>query len=205
VKLRGFRIEPGEVESALRGCPGVIDAFVIVHEDETSGDRRLVGYLAAPQAPRSLELEVRNHLRRRLPSYMVPSAFVVVDAFPVNANGKIDRSALPAPSRSGMGFGRTFVAPAGDLETQLAAIWQATLGVAAVGRQDSFFELGGHSLTASTAVSRIRAELKVDVPIAAFFEAPTLEALAAKVAELQRTQTAPATPLTRVARETTTR
>ncbi|MGE0445176.1 MAG: AMP-binding protein, partial [Vicinamibacterales bacterium] len=204
VKLRGFRIEPGEVEAALRTCQGVVDAFVTVHQDEGTGDRRLIGYLAAPSAPRSLELDVRNHLRRRLPAYMIPSAFVIVDAFPMTPNGKLNRAALPAPTRSGMGFGRTFSAPSGELETQLAAIWQATLGVAAVGRQDNFFELGGHSLTASTAVSRIRAELKVDVPIAAFFEAPTLESLATLVAGLRETKPAAST-ITRVARETTTR
>ena len=205
VKLRGFRIEPGEVEAALKACAGVVDAFVTVHQDDTTGDRRLIGYLAAPAAPRSLELDVRNHLRRRLPSYMIPSSFVIVDAFPMTPNGKLDRAGLPSPTRSGMGFGRTFSAPSGELEAQLAAIWQATLGVAAVGRQDNFFELGGHSLTASTAVSRIRADLKVDVPIAAFFEAPTLEALATLVAGLRAAQPSTATPLTRVARETTTR
>jgi non-ribosomal peptide synthetase component F len=205
VKLRGFRIEPGEVEAALRTCGGVVDAFVTVHQDEATADRRLIGYLAAPGAPRSLELDVRNQLRRRLPAYMIPSTFVIVDAFPMTANGKLDRAALPAPTRSGMGFGRTFSAPSGELEAQLAAIWQSTLCVAAVGRQDNFFELGGHSLTASTAVSRIRAELKVDVPIAAFFEAPTLEALATLVAGLRTTQPTASTPLTRVARETTTR
>lgn len=204
VKLRGFRIEPGEIEAALRTCAGVVDAFVTVHQDDATGDRRLIGYLAAPAAPRSLELDVRNQLRRRLPAYMIPSAFVIVDVFPMTPNGKLDRAALPAATRSGMGFGRTFSAPSGELETQLAAIWQATLGVAAVGRQDNFFELGGHSLTASTAVSRIRAELKVDVPIAAFFEAPTLEALATLVAGLRATKPAASAPITRVARETTT-
>jgi amino acid adenylation domain-containing protein len=202
VKLRGFRIELGEVETALRTFAGVTEALVIAHQDETSGDRRLVAYLAIQPAPeRTIELALRNHLRLRLPGYMIPSVFVILERFPLNANGKLDRHALPPPTRSGMGFGRTFIEPATELEKQLAKIWEATLGVAAVGRSDNFFELGGHSLTASTAISHIRAELKVDVPIASFFQSPTLEALATHVAALQTAAGSAPTRLTRVARE----
>lgn len=203
IKLRGFRIEPGEVESALRQFPGLDDALVMVHQDEATGDRRLIAYLAFQQPPaRTIELEVRNHLRPLLPAYMIPSVFMVLDKLPLNANGKVDRKALPAPTRSGMGFGKTFVEPATATEKTLAGIWETTLGATGVGRHDNFFELGGHSLTASTAISRIRAELKVDVPIASFFECTTLEALGTLVAGLQASATPPPTGITRIQRET---
>jgi amino acid adenylation domain-containing protein len=202
VKLRGFRIEPGEVESALRQFPGLDDALVMVHQDEATGDRRLIAYLAFRQPPaRTVELEVRNHLRPLLPGYMIPSVFMVLEKLPLNANGKIDRKALPAPARSGMGFGKTFVEPATDTEKKLAGIWEATLGASQVGRHDNFFELGGHSLTASTAISRIRAELKVDVPIASFFECTTLEALGTLVAGLQASAAPAPAGITRIQRE----
>ncbi len=202
VKLRGFRIEPGEVESALRSFPGLDEALVMPHQDEATGDRRLIAYLAFQQPPpRTIELEVRNHLRPLVPAYMIPSVFMVLEKLPLNANGKIDRKALPAPARSGMGFGKTFVEPATETEKKLAGIWEATLGATGVGRHDNFFELGGHSLTASTAVSRIRAELKVDVPIASFFECTTLEALATLVAGLQASAAAAPTGITRIQRE----
>jgi acyl carrier protein len=132
---------------------------------------------------------------------MIPSVFVILERFPLNANGKVDRNALPAPTRSGMGFGRTFIEPGSDIEKDLAKIWESTLGVPKVGRSDDFFELGGHSLTASTAISHIRAELKVDVPIASFFQSSTLEALAVLVAELQGKAAVAPTSLTRVSRE----
>ncbi len=202
VKLRGFRIEPGEVESALRQFPGLDEALVMLHQDDATGDRRLIAYLAFQQAPaRTIELEVRNHLRPLLPGYMIPSVFMVLERLPLNANGKLDRKALPAPARSGMGFGKTFVEPVSETEKKLAGIWEATLGAAGVGRHDNFFELGGHSLTASTAISRIRAELKVDVPIASFFECTTLEALGTLVTGLQASATAPPTGITRIQRE----
>jgi len=202
VKLRGFRIEPGEVESALRQFPGLDDALVMVHQDETTGDRRLIAYLAFAQPPaRTIELEVRNHLRPLLPGYMIPSVFMVLEKLPLNANGKLDRKALPVPTRSGMGFGKTFVEPVSDTEKTLAGIWETTLGATGVGRHDNFFELGGHSLTASTAISRIRAELKVDVPIAAFFECTTLEALGTLVTGLQASAAPISSGITRVQRE----
>jgi len=203
IKLRGFRIEPGEVESALRQFPGLDDALVMVHQDEATGDRRLIAYLAFQQPPaRTIELEVRNHLRPLLPAYMIPSVFMVLDKLPLNANGKVDRKSLPAPTRSGMGFGKTFVEPATATEKTLAGIWETTLGATGVGRHDNFFELGGHSLTASTAISRIRAELKVDVPIASFFECTTLEALGTLVTGLQASATPPPTGITRIQRDT---
>ncbi|MGE0866397.1 MAG: amino acid adenylation domain-containing protein, partial [Vicinamibacterales bacterium] len=202
VKLRGFRIEPGEVESALRQFPGLDDALVMVHQDEATGDRRLIAYLAFQQPPaRTIELEVRNHLRPLLPGYMIPSVFMVLEKLPLNANGKVDRKALPAPARSGMGFGKTFVEPATETEKKLAGIWETTLGATGVGRHDNFFELGGHSLTASTAISRIRAELKVDVPIASFFECTTLEALGTLVTGLQASAAAAPTGIKRIQRD----
>jgi acyl-CoA synthetase (AMP-forming)/AMP-acid ligase II/acyl carrier protein len=206
IKLRGFRIEPGEVEAALHAYPGLDASLVMLHQDEATGDRRLIAYLAFDVPPsRTVELDVRNHLRPLLPSYMIPSVFMVLDRLPLNANGKVDRKALPAPTRSGMGFGKTFVEPATPIERAVAGIWQTTLGASGVGRHDNFFELGGHSLSASTAVARIRAELKVDVPIASFFECATLAALAALIGGLQAGTASAPTGITRVERETRTR
>ncbi|WP_164021357.1 non-ribosomal peptide synthetase, partial [Pyxidicoccus trucidator] len=176
VKIRGFRIELAEVEAALLAFPGVREAVALARED-VPGDKRLVGYLTADA---SLDLgALRAHLQGRLPEYMVPSALVRLDSFPLTANAKVDRKALPAPeSRAEL---RAYVAPRTPTEQALASIWAEVLRVDKVGLQDSFFELGGHSLLATQLVARIRSAFNVELPLRALFEASSLEGLAARV------------------------
>lgn len=202
IKLRGFRIELGEIESALRDFPQVDAALVTVYSEEGSANRKLVAYLGMAATPgATTDLELRKFLKRRLPDYMIPSSFVILERLPLTANGKVDRAALPKPSRAGTGFGKAFIAPVGELENQLAQIWASVLGIAGVGRNDSFFELGGHSLSASTAISHIRAALGADVALPFFFQCPNLQTLAVEVQRLR--DSAPSKPagISRVARE----
>jgi amino acid adenylation domain-containing protein len=174
VKIRGFRIELGEIEAALRQASGVRDCTVIVRDDE-SGDRRLVAYVVGDAEAEAL----RDHLRQTLPEFMVPSAFVTLDALPLTANGKLDRKALPAPE--GDAYARqSYEAPLGEVETALAEIWAEVLGLERVGRWDNFFELGGHSLLAIRLIGRMRnAGLHTDVR--ALFTKPVLAELALAV------------------------
>lgn len=152
IKLRGFRIELGEIETVLRQHPAVREGVVIVREDQP-GNRQLVAYLAPARS--SLDLaDVREHLKRRLPEYMIPSAFVVMEALPLTPNGKIDRKALPAPERTGTADEAS--APRTVVEQALAAIWQDMLGVGRVGVHDNFFTLGGNSLLILQMIARAR-------------------------------------------------
>ncbi|MFJ6466861.1 amino acid adenylation domain-containing protein [Streptomyces sp. NPDC091387] len=179
VKLRGHRIEPGEIESVLLAGPDVTAATVVLRED-IPGDKRLVAYVVPDgQAPTAEELRAR--LRRELPASMVPSAFVVLDRLPLTPNGKVDRRALPAP---GPRSHEDDVAPRTPAERAVAAAWSEVLGTDVTGVDDNFFELGGHSLLATQVTSRLRTALGVEVPVRALFAAPTVAALAAVVAEL---------------------
>jgi amino acid adenylation domain-containing protein len=185
VKVRGFRIELGEVEAALRGCAGVRDVVVAAREEGAAG-RRLVGYVVAA-AGVTLEVgELRRQLKERLPEYMVPSAFVVLEALPLTPNGKVDRKALPAPEGAGLAAGRQYVAPRTPTEELLAAMWAQLLGVARVGVEDNFFELGGHSLLVTQALSRVRDTFGVGLPVRDMFDAPTLAELAGRVDAAKR-------------------
>ncbi|HET7234051.1 MAG TPA: amino acid adenylation domain-containing protein, partial [Longimicrobium sp.] len=173
VKVRGFRIELGEVETALRRAPGVAACTVIVRED-APGERRLVAYVAGDVDAETM----RAALRGTLPDYMIPAAFVVLDAIPLTPNGKVDRKALPAPEPVAAA---AYVAPREGVEAALAAIWAQVLGVERVGAGDSFFELGGHSLVATRLLARVRAVFGAELPLRALFEAPTLAELAGRV------------------------
>ncbi|AGC45642.1 non-ribosomal peptide synthetase [Myxococcus stipitatus DSM 14675] len=191
VKLRGYRIELAEVESALLTHPRVRQAVAVVRED-LPGDKRLVAYCVPSEGPTGLDLPaVRAHLAARLPEFMLPSAVVVLDALPLTANAKIDRKALPAPEGT-RAPGATLIAPRSALEHRLADIWRQVLRVEHLGIHDNFFELGGHSLLATQAVSRIRSELQVDLPLRALFDAPTLAALASRLESSAHTAKAPA-------------
>ncbi|MEV4617058.1 amino acid adenylation domain-containing protein, partial [Kitasatospora sp. NPDC049258] len=175
VKVRGFRIELGEIEAVLTGYDGVAQAAVLVREDQP-GDQRLVAYLVAEPQVRSAAL--REHAAAALPEYMVPAAFVLLDALPLNPNGKLDRRALPAPDFAAAAAGR---APRTGTERVLCALFAEVLGVERVGIDDGFFALGGHSLLVTRLVSRIRTELGVEAPIRALFDAPTVAGLAERL------------------------
>ncbi|WP_353328748.1 amino acid adenylation domain-containing protein, partial [Chitiniphilus shinanonensis] len=183
IKIRGLRIELGEVEAQLLAQPGVREA-VAVAQDGPAGDRpagaRLVGYVSA-HADHALDpAALRAALAAHLPDYMVPSALVVLDTLPLNPNGKVDRKALPTAA---FGGGVEYQAPRGEAEQALAAIWSELLGVAQVGRDDHFFALGGHSLLALQVAALLGERHAVSVPVRAFFDHPTLAALAGHLAD----------------------
>ncbi|WLA02847.1 non-ribosomal peptide synthase/polyketide synthase [Xanthomonas translucens] len=177
VKLRGFRIEPGEIEAALQACPGVREAAVLLREDRP-GDKRLVAYLVGA----GLQVEhLRDRLAAHLPDYMVPTAYVVLPAIPTTSHGKLDRQALPAPDATALAVS-DYAAPEGELETRLATLWCELLGVERVGRHDSFFALGGHSLLGVQLIARIRSALGLELPLATLFARPRLAELALALA-----------------------
>ena len=177
VKIRGFRIELGEIEAALAAHAGVREAAVLAREDQP-GDKRLVAYVAGREGTTPAAGELRAALQAHLPDYMLPSAFVTLDALPLTANGKVDRKALPAPDLGALQAHR-YVAPRTATEAALCRIWAQTLGLERVGVEDNFFELGGHSLLAVTLIERMRQEgLQADVR--ALFVSPTPAALAAE-------------------------
>jgi hypothetical protein len=179
VKLRGCRIELGEVEAALRSHPGVAAALALVRTDPP-GDPRLVAYVVA-QGDGTAAEALRAHLRAKLPEYMVPSAFVLLEALPLSPNGKIDRKALPPPDRAGTESAGVYVAPRTPVEEAVAAVWAEVLGLPRVGAHDNFFDLGGHSLLATRVVSRLRDLFQTEMPLRSLFEKPTISALAEEV------------------------
>ena len=172
VKKRGFRVEPDEVEVALRGDPDVRDA-VVVTDGDTADNRRLIAYLVADSAA-----GVRARLRSVLPDYLVPDVWVLLDSLPLNENGKVDRRALPVPEPGTTGSDN---AELSIEESAITEIWQEILELARVGRHDDFFDLGGHSLLANRIVARVRRRLGVDVPLSAVFDHPTVAELAVVV------------------------
>jgi acyl carrier protein len=176
VKIRGFRIELGEVEAQLRQHPGVREAVVVARED--GGEKRLVGYVAGEAAVNDL----KEHLKKRLPEYMVPSAIVLLKDLPLTPNGKVDRKALPTPEP--VAVTTDFAAPQTDLENLLAGIWAEVLGVQRVGIHDNFFELGGHSLMVTKLISRVRDGIQVELPMASVFESPTIAELALLIEDI---------------------
>ena len=181
VKVRGFRIEPGEIEAALVGHGSVAQAAVIAREDGPGG-KRLVGYVVAAGAAVPDAAVLRAHLGQSLPEHMVPSAFVVLDRLPLTPNGKLDRRALPAPEQP---VGAVRRVPRTPQEEILCALFAEVLGLERVGIDDNFFALGGHSLLATRLISRIRSTLDVELAIRSLFEAPTVEALVQRLGDAQ--------------------
>ncbi|MCB1853158.1 MAG: amino acid adenylation domain-containing protein, partial [Gammaproteobacteria bacterium] len=179
VKIRGYRIELGEIEVLLNGCPGIGQAVVTCHGEEESS-KRLIAYLVRSSSTLNLS-EVRDQLRDRLPGYMLPAVWIELDSLPLTRNGKVDRTALPAPTEQSSAETPSHVAPRNQIERQVAAIWCELLGLERVSVDDNFFDLGGHSLVASQVVSRIRDELQVDMLLSRFFKRPTVAGLAEQI------------------------
>jgi len=201
VKVRGYRIELGEIEVVLGQHPMVQSSVVVVRED-TPGDKRLVAYAVGQQGESFDAAEIRKYLKQKLPEYMIPSAFVLLDELPLTPNGKVDRKALPAPDQDRPELGNIYQAPRTPVEEALASIWCELLKVDKVGIHDNFFELGGHSLLATQAVSRMRDALRKTIPLRNLFEAPTVSALALLIEKSNESQEAVHAPaIVRASRE----
>ncbi|HEX2077184.1 MAG TPA: amino acid adenylation domain-containing protein, partial [Longimicrobium sp.] len=181
VKVRGFRIELGEIEARLAEHEAVHETVVVARGGEL-GDPRLVAYYTGDEVRAAA---LRAHLAERLPEYMVPAAFVHMDALPVNPNGKLDRKALPAPDFASS-EDESYVAPRTPVEEVLAGIWAEVLGLERVGVEEGFFDRGGHSLLATRVVSRVREVFGVELPLRALFEGPTVAEMAGRVEEMRR-------------------
>jgi len=176
VKIRGFRIELGEIEAMLAQHPDVREAVVVVRED-IPGHKSLVSYLVPHQNPAPTVNQLRDFLKQKLPNYMVPSTFVMLEALPLTPNGKVDHKSLPAPDLNSLLQKSDFVAPGTPTEELVASIWAKVLGVEQVGINDNFFELGGHSLLATQLLSQVSDTCGVELPLSKLFEAPTVASI----------------------------
>jgi len=174
VKVRGNRVEVGEVEAVLNGHEEVKEAVVVARE-EAGGEKRLVAYVVSERQDLLLAAsELRRYMKERLPEYMIPSAFVMLEELPLTPSGKVDRRALPAPDQNNTGSENVYVAPRTPVEKLLASMWEEVLGVTRVGINDNFFELGGHSLRATQVVTHARELFQVELPLRSLFERPTI-------------------------------
>jgi amino acid adenylation domain-containing protein len=185
LKIRGFRVEPGEIEAVLGQRPDVLEALVLAREF-APGDVRLVAYVVPQVGAQLAAGAVRAQLREEMPEYMVPSALVVLDAMPLTPNGKVDRRALPLPNQERPELEQPFVAPRSPLEEVLTKTWADVLGLENIGVHDNFFELGGHSLLATQLVARLSEAFAADLPLRAIFEAPTVSAMAERMKQEER-------------------
>jgi acyl-coenzyme A synthetase/AMP-(fatty) acid ligase len=182
VKLRGHRVELGEIETVLRQCPAVEQAVVALRR-LAPDDPRLVGYVKWRAEERDGPVDLRSFLLARLPDHMVPAQFVTLAEFPLTPTGKIDRRALPEPEAGRPEPDRPYVAPRTELETALAGLWAEALGLPRVGVEDDFFALGGHSLLAARVVARLRQDYQLDFSLGEFLRHPTIAALARTLEE----------------------
>jgi acyl-CoA synthetase (AMP-forming)/AMP-acid ligase II/acyl carrier protein len=190
IKLRGFRVELSEIEAVLAQHSAVQTAAVIVreaaHQEANLQDnRQLVAYVVPSSAEFPTERELRSFLKTKLPDYMLPTAWVMLDQLPLTVNGKVDVQALPQPHFSWATGPISTTAPTTSIETVLVELWSQLLGRKSIGIHDHFFELGGHSLLATQMVSRIRDRLQVELPLRTVFETPTLAALAQQIETLK--------------------
>ena len=201
VKIRGFRIEPGEIEAALSGFAGVAQTAVVVREDRP-GEKRLVAYVVVRPGQSVNNISLRAALREKLPEYMVPSAFVEMEEFPLTSSGKVDRKKLPEPAE-----GRTahaYSAPQNIDEELLCEIWEEVLKKEKIGRDENFFEMGGHSLLATQLITRTRKAFQVELPVRALFEKPTVAGLVECIRQQKQGHAMPVVtlpPITRASRE----
>src|SRR6267378_1472513 len=198
VKIRGFRIELGEIEAGIARHAAVREAVVLARED-VPGDKRLIAYVVAANPPSDLVGELRTQLRASLPQYMIPAAFVLLDAFPLTPNGKVDRKALPAPQAERQ-IERVLVAPRSELEQRIATVWREVLHLEHVGVKDNFFDLGGHSLLIVKTHARLCAVLKCELKVMDLFTYPTIEALTRHLGKETRTDALAENALARVNR-----
>ncbi len=180
VKIRGFRIELEEIETVVKEFAGIRDVVVNAFQPREDGEKVLVAYVVGDKAAAA---ELRQFLKQRLPEYMVPSAVMFLDRMPLMPNGKVDRSALPAPIEEA-GSGEAYVAPRTPSEEEISAIWQELLNKERIGIYENFFELGGHSLLAIQAMARVREQFQLEIPLKHIFEAPTIAGLAERVFDL---------------------
>ena len=201
VKIRGFRIETGEIEATLRQHPSVSDAVIIVGERAT-GDKHLIGYVTTNDIATTSVTELRSFVKERLPDHMLPSWFVILDAFPLTTTGKLDKRALPAPNRNGNGVETVSAEPGNQIEEMVEEIWVDVLGLDRVGTSDNFFESGGHSLLATQVISRVRQAFDIEVPLRSLFESPTIKGMATNIEALIRGgESLPKPSITRVSRD----
>jgi len=191
VKIRGFRIEPGEIETLLVQHPDVQDAVVMVRQDQP-GEKRLVAYVVPVAHRTPTTSDLHRFIARKLPKYMVPAAFVLLEALPLNPNGKVDRQALPAPDTIRPDLAGAFIAPCTATEVTLAQVFAQVLEVEQVGIHDDFFELGGHSLLATKLIARLLQVFQVEVSIVDLFEAPTVAGLAERITQGATCESTPA-------------
>jgi amino acid adenylation domain-containing protein len=185
VKVRGYRVDIDEIEAALLEFPGIKEA-VVVARNNNSGNEQLVAYSVSTIQPGPDVSELRTFLREKLPEYMIPAAFVTLDAMPLTATRKIDRTALPAPSTSRPQIATAYVEPKTPIERELAKIWAEVLSVDQVGIHDDFLTLGGHSLAAIRIISRVVSVFRLQLPLRALFDSPTVTAMAAMIAGKQK-------------------
>ena len=180
VKVRGFRVELGEIEAALGRHPAVRDSVVVVREDEPD-NKRLVAYIVSSLQPAPSTNDLRSFLKQKLPDYMMPSGFMFLESLPLTPNGKLDRKSLPAPDHSRPELDDAFATPRNPVEELLADIWAEVLKLDKVGIHDNFFHLGGHSLLATQVVSRVNTVFQIDFPLRRLFECPTIAEMAAVI------------------------
>ncbi|MGH7825285.1 MAG: phosphopantetheine-binding protein [Candidatus Binatia bacterium] len=184
VKIRGYGVEIGEVEKAILAHESIGETVVVARENDF-GETRLIAYFVSSVQPGTRASELRAFFKQRLPDYMIPSAFVMLDKMPLTAGGKIDRQSLPDPGNSRPCPDTPYAPPTTPVEEELANIWAEILSLDQVGIHDDFFELGGHSLTATRVISRVIKTFQLDVPLQALFQAPTVAAMAAVITEHQ--------------------
>jgi acyl carrier protein len=187
VKVRGFRVELGEIESTLNQYGAVVESVVVDRKD-SSGDIRLIAYFVPEVGVEPTSLELLTFLQEKLPSYMLPSAFIAIKEIPLTPNGKVDRRALPAPEQIEVSTAG-FIAPRTEMEQLVAEIWCEILGITQVGADSNFFDLGGHSLLATRVMNRIRERCGVELPLRVLFEFPTVVSLAAKLDDARPKET----------------
>ena len=180
VKIRGYRVEVGEIEHPLLEMDEITGAYVMQREDQ-SGNPRLVAYLVSDRHPVPTAFQIRKFLKEKLPDYMVPSAYVLLDSLPTLPNGKVDRQALPAPGTARPELEIPFAPPRTPLEESMVEIWQEVLGLDRVGIHDNFLELGGNSLLAGQVISRVIGIFRVELPLRSLFEAPTVADMAVAI------------------------